>query len=136
MTSSQPVVTPNALNFTPDNKHAYAFSGVMGVIGAEKTLLELQTNSEYLVSELQILQGTTSNEDFKYKVYYNNVVVAQWHCLQVTDKAINIPNAYFLTIPPFTLVKVTAENTSSGTSRDHSATLTGKAYGTIETGYQ
>jgi len=121
-----------SLQFSPDNKFAYAYSGIIGVVGSEITLLLMETNSEYILSELQILQGTTSNEDFKYKVFFNNVIVAQWHCLQVTDKEINIPNAYFLTIPPFTIVKVTAENTSSGTSREHSVTLTGKVHGAIE----
>ena len=119
-------VISNALQFTNDNKHAYAFSGIVDVNNTETQLLLLNTQSEYLLTELQVLQGTTSNEDFLYKVFFNNVIVAQWHCLQVTDKEINMPNIYNFIIPPFTLVKVTAQNTSSATARNHSATLTAK----------
>ena len=119
-------VISNALQFTNDNKHAYAFSGIVDVNNTETQLLLLNTQSEYLLTELQVLQGTTSNEDFLYKVFFNNVIVAQWHCLQVTDKEINMPNIYNFIIPPFTLVKVTAQNTSSATTRNHSATLTAK----------
>ena len=119
-------VISNALQFTNDNKHAYAFSGIVDVNNTETRLLLLNTQSEYLLTELQVLQGTTSNEDFLYKVFFNNVIVAQWHCLQVTDKEINMPNIYNFIIPPFTLVKVAAQNTSSATTRNHSATLTAK----------
>jgi hypothetical protein len=119
-------VTSNALQFTNDNKHAYAFSGIVDVNNSETQLLLLNTQSEYLLAELQVLQGTTSNEDFLYKVFFNNVIVAQWHCLQVTTIDTNMPNIYNFIIPPFTLVKVTGQNTSSSTNRDHTATLTGK----------
>lgn len=136
MTSSQPVVTPNAINFTPDNKEAYAFSGIIAVTNSATTLLEFNTNSEYIKGTIQVLQGTTSNEDFQYDVYFNDVVIARWHCLQVTDKETNIPNAYDVTIPPFTKVTITGLNTSSATGRNHSVTLTGKAIGMTEVGYQ
>ena len=124
--SGETVTSRNALQFTNDNKNAYAFSGEVDIDNATTTMLEFQTNSEYLISKLQIMNGTTSNEDFKYLVFFNNVIVAQWHCLQVTDKEINMPNIYNFIIPPFTLVKVTAQNTSSATTRNHSATLTAK----------
>jgi len=119
-------VTSNALQFTNDNKHAYAYSGIKGVNLTETTLLLMQTNSEYLISKLQVLQGTTSNEDFLYRTYFNDVLIATWHCLQVSTIDINMPNTYNLIIPPFTTVKVTAENRTSNTDRDHSATLTAK----------
>ena len=119
-------VISNALQFTNDNKHAYAFSGIVDVNNSETQLLLLNTQSEYLLAKLTVLQGTTSNEDFLYKVFFNDIAVAQWHCLQVTDKESNMPNFYNLIIPPFTTVKVTGQNTSSATNRNHSATLTAK----------
>jgi hypothetical protein len=119
-------VISNALQFTNDNKHAYAFSGIVDVNNSETQLLLLNTQSEYLLSKLTVLQGTTSNEDFLYKVFFNDIAVAQWHCLQVTTINTNMPNVYDFVIPPFTVVKVTAQNTSSATNRDHSATLTAK----------
>jgi len=50
LTSSQPITTPNAINFTPDNKHAYAYSGIVGVTNIEVALLEFETNSEYIIA--------------------------------------------------------------------------------------
>ena len=123
---SSEVVTGLGLQFTNDNKFAYAFSGIKGVNLTETTLLLLQSNSEYLISKLQLLNGTTSNEDFLYRTYFNNILIAQWHCLQVSTIDINMPNSYNLIVPPFTIVKVTAENRTSDTLRDHSATFTAK----------
>ena len=117
-------VTSNALQFTNDNKNAYAYSGIIGVTNAEKTLLLMQTNSEYLMAKLQILNGTTSNEDFTYKVFFNDVIVAQWHFVYASTIHQLIEYPYLFTIPPFTTVKVTALNVSSGVSRDHTATVT------------
>ena len=54
-------VISSALQFTNDNKHAYAFSGIVDVNNTETQLLLLNTQSEYLLTELQVLQGTTSN---------------------------------------------------------------------------
>lgn len=136
MSSSQPVVTPNALNFTPDNKHGYAYSGEIAVGSSVKTLLEFQTNSEYLISEIQIMNGTTSNEDFKYVVYFNDVAVARWHFLYASTIHQLLPNPLYLVIPPFTTVKIKANNLDSSTERIHTAVVTGKVIGLADVGYQ
>jgi len=120
------------LQFTPDNKMAYAVSGIINVNNLETTALEFTTNSEYLISKLQVLNGTDSNEDFLYRVFFNNIVIAQWRCLQLTTIDINMPNYYNLIIPPFTTVKVTGQNNTSSTIRVHSATLVAKVNGAIE----
>jgi hypothetical protein len=120
------------LQFTPDNKMAYAVSGIINVNNLETTALEFTTNSEYLISKLQVLNGTDSNEDFLYRVFFNNIIIAQWRCLQLTTIDINMPNYYNLIIPPFTTVKVTGQNNTSSTIRVHSATLVAKVGGAIE----
>jgi hypothetical protein len=75
MTSSQPVVTPNAINFTPDNKHAYAYSGNKAIINAEQTMIEGQTNSEYIRAKISISNFSGSGDDIRYYVYFNDVQV-------------------------------------------------------------
>jgi hypothetical protein len=120
------------LQFSPDNKHAYAYSGEIGVGGPTVTLLTVKAESEYLCSEIQIMNGTTSNEDFKYVVYFNDVVVALWHFLYASTIHQSMPNTLHLTIPPFTTVKVTAENETSSTERNHTAVLTAKVKGAIQ----
>lgn len=124
--SSDIITSRNALQFTNDNKNAYAFSGEVDIDNAQTTMLLFQTNSEYLISKLQIMNGTTSNEDFKYYVYYNDVIVARWHFLYASTIHQSMPNTLHLTIPPFTTVKVTGENETSGTGRNHTAVLTAK----------
>ena len=42
-------VTSNALQFTNDNKNAYAYSGIIGVTNAEKTL----NYNENIISEME-----------------------------------------------------------------------------------
>jgi len=121
-----------SLQFTPDNKHAYAYSGEVDIDNAATTMLEFQTNSEYLISKTQIMNGTTSNEDFKYFVYYNNIVIARWHFLYASTIHQSMPNVLDLVIPPFTTVKITGENETSGTGRNHTAVLTAKVSGAIE----
>jgi len=122
--SGETVTSRNALQFTNDNKNAYAFSGEVDIGNATTTMLEFQTNSEYLISKLQIMNGTTSNEDFKYLVFFNNVIVARWHFLYASTTHQSMPNTLHLTIPPFTTVKITGRNETSSTGRDHTAVIT------------
>ncbi len=60
MTSSQPVVTPNALNFTPDNKHCYAYSGDIPASTSPTQVLEFNTNTEYVMANI-IWNGHVDN---------------------------------------------------------------------------
>ena len=122
--SGETVTSRNALQFTNDNKFAYAYSGEVDIDNAATTMLEFQTNSEYLISKIQIMNGTTSNEDFKYFVYYNGIVVARWHFLYASTIHQSMPNVLNLVIPPFTTVKIAGENETSGTGRNHTAVVT------------
>jgi len=77
VTSSQPVTTPNALNFTPDNKNAYAYSGALTITtGSYATGLEFSTNSEYILAKFQITSLDSTGSDLYYKIQsYRHVVV-------------------------------------------------------------
>jgi len=135
MTSSQPVATPNALNFTPDNKQCYAYSGVVGVDDTEKNLLEFQTNSEYIEAQIQLGSDSAENEDFEFQIYFNNVVVFAGIFNNQGQHNIGswpIP----LIIPPFTEVKISLDNLADTDTRNWTVGLTGKAYGMADTGYQ
>jgi len=134
MTSSQPVVTPNALNFTPDNKHAYAYSGARAVgTGSETTIMEFQTNSEYLVGEWSMDYDETENQNNGYALYFNNQIVSQPN-QRYADPEPNNPFVVKIIIPPFTAVKITV--TGADNSNTYTARFTGKAYGMTETGFQ
>jgi hypothetical protein len=135
MTSSQPVVTPNAINFTPDNKHAYAYSGNKAIINAEQTMIEGQTNSEYIRAKISISNFSGSGDDIRYYVYFNDVQVYGGYYNSTSNNNI-VLHPLYITIPPFTKIKITAENLSGSGERSHTAVLVGEAVGMTEVGYQ
>lgn len=132
MTSSKPVVTRNAIMFTPDNKHAYAYTGVVSVSGSAETVLEFDVTSYYLVSKYTPIYFTNNSEDFLYEVFFNDVLILG-NVLNDQDNQTFDWNP--LIIPPFTNVKVkiTSLNTQA---RNVGCMLTAEVYGAIETGYQ
>jgi len=135
MTSSQPVTTPNAINFTPDNKRCYAYSGEVSVANTELFLLDFKTNTEYIVCKVQLGSKAGENEDFEFKIYFNDVIVFSAVFGNQSQNEIGawpIP----LLIPPFTAVKMSLDNIADTDARIWTVHLTGKAYGMTETGYQ
>ena len=115
--SGDTVTSRNALQFTNDNKVAYAYSGVIGVDTANTIMLEFNTNSEYLNASIQIYNTSGSGDDIRYTIEFDNVVVMSQYINNANDLPRN--NPYIMAIPPFTNVKIRADNLSSATARDH-----------------
>jgi len=136
MTSSQPVITPNALNFTPDNKRCYAYSGKVTVNNNLNNLIEFDTNSEYLKIEIQYFKDSVTSENYEYGVKLNDVEIVLGEFTNPLEDNPNIPNPIRLIIPPFTNVKCTLQNISDSSGRNWTVTLIGEATGMTETGYQ
>ena len=132
MTSGNPV-TQNAINFTPDNKRAFAYSGVVSVTNAKVNLIEFDTNTEYLASEVYIFNGSGSGDDIEYTIEFNDVIVMKIYYLNTIRLEIFKTK---IIVPPFTNVKITGDNIQSSTGRDHTAHVYAKAVGMTETGYQ
>ena len=137
MTSSQPVTTPNALNFTPDNKRAFAYSGNVEAKTDSQTVLTFQTNSEYIFGEFTF-NGFIQVDNVSIRqgaITINNVIVAN----QITGDANEDMIAYVkqkIIIPPFS--EVTCAVIASSGDSDNFATVlfTGDVYGMTEVGYQ
>ena len=138
MTSSQPIVTQNALNFTPDNKRAYAYSGTMAVAGGTESALLFNTNSEYIIARIEIsfdITGLGTGEDIGYQIKLNDVEIIDY------DLGSNIGNPQWfiqssrIIIPPFTKFEGILY-TSDASNINMGMTLTGNVFGMIETGYQ
>jgi len=133
VTSSQPVATPNAINFTPDNLRAYAFSGLVAVTNAKATVLEFDTNSEYLAGKFYFVNASGSGDDFRYEIEFNDIVIVAAY----RDSGNAEPQFRGkIIVPPFTNVKFTADNISSPTGRNHTIYFVAKAVGMTETGFQ
>lgn len=136
MSSSQPVVTPNALNFTPDNKHCYAYSGKVTVNNNLNNMIEFDTNSEYLKIEIQYFKDSVTSENYEYGVQFNDQEIVLGEFTSPLEDNPNIPNPIVLIVPPFTNVKCTLQNISDSSGRNWTLTLTGKVFGMADVGYQ
>jgi len=135
MTNSQPVATPNAINFTPDNKHCYANSGMIGVPNAETTMLEFNTNSEYLNVKVHLGSASTSGDDYIWKLYFNDVLIMSHYILNTYPIDRPDTGGKFI-IPPFTNVKMTMENNTDTSANNWFNSISGTAYGMTKTEYQ
>jgi len=138
MTSSQPVTTPNAVNFTPDNLRCYSYSGSIAVSGSLTTMLDIQTNSEYMVCTIE-LNGNRSGigqAQIQFKILLNGVTVMLnvWDQSTINQYSDDLTVTRLL-IPPFTTAIVQVSQ-SSGVDRNMQIILTGEAYGMTETGFQ
>jgi len=106
-------------------KHAYAYSGVVGVPQATTTLLLFETGAEYIKGILAIQNGSGSGDDMQYEVLLNGEVIVSSRS-ETTDENDQFP--MHLIFPPFTTVLVTGYNVSSGASRDHTTIFEGRIY--------
>jgi len=107
-----------SLQFTPDNKRAYAFSGEVLVNNNTVTMLEFETNSEYLISLFSF--GIDQNASLSgskligFTISFNDTKIFQ----QVTQTSTTLqlidfdPNYSFI-VPPFTTVKIESETTNT-----------------------
>jgi len=116
-------VTGEALQFTDDNKYAYAYSGKIAVNDTETTLLEFETNSSYIVANIQLEYFDAASDNMKYLVKINNVEV----CVGIiTGRTENWYNDLQIILPPNARILVTGINNNATGTRSIGATLTGK----------
>tara|TARA_R110000823_G_scaffold247093_1_gene370917 strand:+ start:57 stop:473 length:417 start_codon:yes stop_codon:yes gene_type:complete len=137
--SGQNIITPNAINFTPDNKRVFAYSGVQdygGVQHAEYTILNLDTNSEYIDAKFQYGFSEYQSDDTIAIIKLNDIIVCE-NYFNDTRMAFNYGmSPILLVIPPFTNVKVIFINKATATAYEVTAHMIGEAFGMTETGFQ
>ena len=116
-------VTGRALQFTNDNKHAYAYSGLIAVTTSRTKLLEFETNSSYILAKFQPTYFTLgTGEDVYFEVSINDTLI---YNVEITSSTSNTPyDEIEIIIPPNVTFKIEAF-TASGT-RNLGAILTGK----------
>jgi len=138
VTSSQPVTTPNAINFTPDNLHCYAYSGTKTIDGsvwaANTQLLNFTTQSEYIVGTFVITTDLITGYNLFIAVQFNDVTVVNLKTDGVPPYGMNLLNNLEMVIPPFTKVELLFG--SQGVTVTATGLMSGKAYGMTETGFQ
>ena len=112
-------VTSNALQFTNDNKHAYAYSGEILVNNNTVTMLEFQTQSEYLIGSLSYgldqNASLSSSKLIGFTISFNNIkIFSQVSQTSTTLQFIDFDPNYSFIVPPFTTVKIESETTNTG----------------------
>ncbi len=117
------------LQFTPDNKHGYAYSGVSLVGTTATEVMTFKTESEYLVGHVSIFCISDTTDDLEYIVKFNNITIMEMNSTSFKDYAPYQPVP--IIIPPFTEVTMEAFNQASG-SKNVAMNFTGKVKGAIQ----
>ena len=125
-----------SLQFTPDNKRAYAFSGEVLVNNTTVTMLEFETSSEYLISLLSygIDQNASlgSSKLIGFTISFNDTkIFQQVSQTSTTLQLIDFDPNYTFVIPPFTKVKIETETTNTSDVPTY-AMISAEVHGAIE----
>ena len=92
----------------------------------ETTMFESDTGSYYTVAQFRFSINTSSGDDQQLKIYFNNIVIFAEYATGGTTESDMFPLE--LIIPPFTQVRMTAENKASSTPREIFTVITGRMY--------
>jgi len=125
-----------SLQFTPDNKRAYAFSGEVLVNNTTVTMLEFETSSEYLISLLSygIDQNASlgTSKLIGFTISFNDTkIFQQVSQTSATLQFIDFDPNYTFVIPPFTKVKIETETTNTSDVPTY-AMISAEVYGAVE----
>jgi len=116
-------VTGNALQFTNDNKYCWAYSGTVLVGSVATNVSTFQTQSEYLVGDVSIFVISNTTDNIEFLVSFNDILIFETSTNSYADHSPYTPIP--LIVPPFTVVKFEAFNTSTG-SKNVAMNFTGK----------
>jgi len=106
----------------------YAYSGEHDVALSEVSLIDTVSGAGIIRGSAQFAYGEPTGEDFRYLIYFNDLIIMNQVVSGTTDTPIG-PMFYKLIIPPFTKIKMTAQNLSASNAREQTALLTGRVYG-------
>ena len=123
------------LQFSPDNKYAYIYSGEIEAKTASQTALSFFTNSEYLVGEftlnafIQLSNISTRQAGMSIKI--NNVIVANQFTSDASEDLSSNAKQKII-IPPFSSVICDVVAASDDSDNFSTVVFTGKVKGAIE----
>jgi len=136
---SSTTVKGNALQFTNDNKHCYAYSGEFTADSTGVIRLTFTTDSYYVVGIMRFSGFTNmgspagSGQAGTCRVKFNDQTIA---CLATEGQTKDMPftDTAELVIPPFTTVACVVDSASTQTDEHGSVGFTGRAYLTNRVG--
>lgn len=122
-----------SLQYSPDNKHAYAYSGSTSLLqDTETTVLEFTTESEYLIGSFQAGRNDKTDAEIIQNIFLNNIQV--WYSKMDNGKNPNqAPSStpLLMVIPPFTKVEWKVESGDNATT-GWTGCFVGKVKGAIQ----
>ena len=126
-----------SLQFTPDNKWCYAYSGNIPATSGLIEYLTFKTNSEYIVG---ILQFNGTADDAAPATGDISVCVIKLDGVVISTLKTDTEDSYNglttvtqeLVFPPFSLVECSVISSADAATRLGSLTFTGKVSGAIE----
>lgn len=124
-------VTGQALQFTNDNKRAYAYSGTVSFNNIETNILDFTTASYYLVSKTQFGVNNYDGDDMDIGIKLNNTQVLLNRSAVVGTNGLVNGLEWEIIIPPFTNFKLTAQNKTDTSSYNGYGILIAKAFETV-----
>ena len=115
------------LQFTPDNKRAFAYSGdiLSPTAGGYSRLIQFETQSYYLVAKFNF-GGEPSTVNVGFLIKLDNVDIIEIPTREPYDMMYNVD----LIIPPFTTVEVLAD--PDGSDLTVQTTMVAEVHGAIE----
>tara|TARA_Y100001963_G_scaffold151874_1_gene235555 strand:- start:43 stop:444 length:402 start_codon:yes stop_codon:yes gene_type:complete len=115
------------LQFTPDNKRAFAYSGdiLAPTAGSYSRLIQFETQSYYLVAKFNF-GGEPSTINVGFLIKLDGIDIIEIPTREPYDMMYNVD----LIIPPFTTVEVLAD--PDGTDLTVQTTMVAEVYGPIE----
>jgi len=97
------------LQFTPDNKNAYAYSGAISINNETKTYLEFTTDDYILLSKITLTGGfgfMDANKKIRLRVSFDDVDISyNSHMFNASSSFADL-DPLLITIPPFTKVTI------------------------------
>jgi len=118
-------ITGQDLQYTPDNKHAYAYSGAITTTGSPVTMLSFKNGAGIIVATVQFFYQIAGGSNVKYSVKFNDIPIMEYTCDAAVagSNASEPDNTTPIIIPPFTEVLTECDG-----SNDHYCILTGRVY--------
>ena len=116
------------LQFTPDNKHAYIYSGEKAMLsGPAQDVINFTTGSYYLISKFCWNCNSSTSPDEILRIKFNNFTIVRARYANAVDATNEQPIP--LIIPPFTEVNVDYELQANS---EATFQFTAEVKGTIE----
>ena len=106
--------------------HAYAYSRIRAITDTESSLIEATTGNFYFVGKLSFAYPEFNSDNFRYRMYLNDLQV--WGIEVGSGTDANLLDPLDIIVPSYTELKITADNSASSSAVKQAAVLTGRIY--------